>query len=132
MATLTIRRLSRPATAPDLWRLADQGRANGVRLPSECVTGERFATSATDPGAVHSLTGFSCSCPGFVYHQRCSHHAALLERLNWLPAVAGDAPAPVPCSGCRGRGWVYVEDGDWPAEVPCRRCAADPIAIAAA
>jgi len=112
MATPTIRRPSRPATAADLWRLADQGRANGVRLLSECVTGERFATSATQAGTVYRVTAYSCTCPGFCHHQRCQHHALLLSELGWLPDVAGDvavvaAPSPVTiaCLVCGGHGF---------------------------
>jgi hypothetical protein len=83
----TDRRAARPTTTADLWRLADQGRANGVILLRECVTGARYATSATSPSTIYYLTGFSCTCPGFVGHGRCQHHSLLLAELGWLPDV---------------------------------------------
>jgi hypothetical protein len=98
----TDRRAARPTTAADLWRLADQGRANGVIILSECVSGARYATSATSPSTIYYLTGFSCTCPGFVGHGRCQHHSLLLAELGWLPDVedtdsepAAAAPVPV-------------------------------------
>ena len=119
----------RPTTPADLHRLAGVARDRGLRLYQERATGAWFATSATDPGAVYHLTGFSCSCPGFVFHQRCSHHAALLGHLGWLPAVADAATNVVvavapPCVRCRGRGFTYAEAGpdQWPFEIPCVAC----------
>src|SRR5215217_4269641 len=41
-----VSRRYRPATPADLWRLAEQGERNGVRLLTEGLSGERFATSA--------------------------------------------------------------------------------------
>jgi len=110
-------RRTRPATAADLWRLADQGRANGVTILSECISGERFASSATRPGTVYRLTAYSCTCPGFCQHQRCQHHSLLLAELGWLPDVATDDPEPDPpaapavCSECHGRGFDPVCTG---------------------
>jgi len=129
----------RPTTAEDLHRLAGVARDHGIRLFQEVTTGAWFATSATKPDAVYDVTGYSCTCEGFTAWQRCSHHAALLARLGWLPDIAAVPPAPTPitaaasapCRTCRGRGWVYVEDGDWPAQVPCRACGAEAAATAA-
>ena len=72
----------RPITPAGLHRLAGVARDRGIRLYQEATTGAWFATSATTPGAVYDVTGYSCTCPGFCHHQRCSHHAALLERLG--------------------------------------------------
>jgi|GEM_PF-2424152 len=120
----------RPNTPADLHRLAGLARDRGIQLFQERATGAWFATSATDPGAVYHLTGFSCSCQGFTAWQRCSHHAALLARLGWLPDIADVTPAPVavapPCRRCRGRGFTYAEAGpdQWPFEIPCAECSA--------
>jgi hypothetical protein len=83
-----------PTTAADLWRLADQGRSNGVLLLRECVSGARYATSATQPGTIYYLTAYSCTCPGFVGHQRCQHHSLLLAELGWIPDVEDSDPEP--------------------------------------
>jgi hypothetical protein len=100
----TDRRAARPTTPADLWRLAEQGRGNGVQIFQELSTGAWYATSASRAGGLHYLTGLSCTCEGFIYAGRCQHHAMLLERLGWLPDVADDetdpqpsvTPAPVP------------------------------------
>ncbi len=100
----TDRRAARPTTASDLWRLAEQGRSNGVIILTECISGARYATSCTQPGVIYYLTAYSCTCPGFAHHQRCQHHSLLLAELGWLPDVADDetdlvppvTPAPVP------------------------------------
>jgi len=129
-------RRTRPATAADLWRLADQGRANGVTILSECASGERFATSATAPATVYRLSERGCTCQGFTYAGRCQHHALLLAELGWLPDVAGDDPAPEPptpaapaalppgrvvCPGC-GRGGIIINNRPIPAGWRCPRC----------
>ncbi len=96
----TTRRPIRPTTPADLWRLAEEARSKGVVLLAESATGERFATSASDPRIVHRLTERGCSCKGFAYAGRCTHHSLLLDELGWLPDAA---PAPV-CVTCRGSG----------------------------
>ncbi len=104
MVQTATRRPVRPTTPADLWRLADQARANGVRLLSEGLSGERFATSATDPNTVYRLTAYSCTCKGFCHTGRCQHHALLLAELGWLPDLE-PAPASVAtCPTCGGRG----------------------------
>jgi hypothetical protein len=78
----------RPATADDFHRLAELAHQRGLRLFRD---GPRwYCSSASDAGGCHYVTGFSCDCQGFVAHQRCSHHALLLERLGWLPEVEAD------------------------------------------
>ncbi|MDP9366813.1 MAG: hypothetical protein M3Q03_00820 [Chloroflexota bacterium] len=104
MQTTQTRRPVRPTTPADLWRLADQARTNGVRLLSEGLSGERFATSATDPGTVYRLTAYSCTCRGFTHHQRCQHHSLLLAELGWLPDLDPAPVATVSCPTCGGRG----------------------------
>ncbi len=87
-------------TPADLLRLAEEARSKGVVLLAESATGERFSTSASDPHIVHRLTTESCSCKGFAYTGRCTHHSLLLEELGWLSETA-----PVPaCVTCRGSG----------------------------
>jgi hypothetical protein len=99
-------RRTRPATAEDFHRLAGVAHQRGLRLFRD---GTRwYCTSASDAGGCHYVTGFSCTCTGFIAHQRCTHHALLLERLGWLPeiidvdehqldAVNIDSPS---CTGC--------------------------------
>jgi hypothetical protein len=82
----------RPTTPADLWRLAEQGAQNGVAILSESASGERFATSASEPGTIHRLTAHGCSCKGFTYAGRCQHHSLLLAQLGWLP----DPEPPTP------------------------------------
>jgi hypothetical protein len=95
-------RRTRPATAADFHRLADLAQERGLRV-FEASPNHWFCTSYTDPFRLHVVTGFSCDCQGFVHHQRCTHHAALLEHLGWLPA-----PAMIDCPTCHGGGIIYV------------------------
>src|SRR5215210_6212734 len=75
----------RPATAEDFHRLGDVAHQRGLRLFRD---GPRwYCSSASTAGGCHYVTGLSCDCPGFIAHQRCTHHALLLERLGWLPEV---------------------------------------------
>src|SRR5215212_8769627 len=90
-------RRTRPATAADFHRLVDVAHERGLRLFRD---GPRwYCSSASDRGGCHYVTGFSCDCPGFVAHQRCSHHALLLERLGWLPDIEDETPAET-CTSC--------------------------------
>ena len=59
MVQSAVARRHRPATPADLHRLAAQAHAKGVTLLQECLTGAWFATSASRPGQIHRLTGFS-------------------------------------------------------------------------
>jgi len=121
-------------------RLAGEAAARGVRVYR--AGAEWFAPSRTHPGTLHRVTAYSCDCPGFARHQRCSHHAALLAHLGWLPAVTGDPdpdpdppvtvamPGPVgPCPDCDGEGVKRMSTGgrldDWlMVDCRCRRAAA--------
>lgn len=90
-------------------RLARTARVRGVQVFRETASGAWFATSASQPGTIHRVTALSCDCMGFVAHQRCTHYAALLDRLGWLPQLATDGAETTPCSFCRGRGKVHLE-----------------------
>jgi hypothetical protein len=104
-------RAIRPATAEDFHRLADLAQARGLRV-FEAGPNQWFYTSHTDPFALHTVTGFSCDCRGFLHHQRCTHHAALLAHLGWLPevedelSVRTESLTPVDCPACCGCGVV--------------------------
>src|SRR3954468_22605258 len=97
---------TRPATAADFHRLADLAQERGLRV-FEASPNHWFCTSASDPFKLHVVTGFSCDCQGFMHHQRCSHHAALLAHLGWLPEL--EVAVPAPCRTCHGRGQIYSE-----------------------
>ncbi len=91
-------------------RLAAQAAERGVQI-YRTPDGRYWATSISQPGALHYVTGHSCDCVGFMRHQRCTHHSALLAHLGWLPASPDPTPAaPVaelPCDRCDGIGWGY-------------------------
>ena len=115
---------TRPATAADFHRLADLAQERGLRV-FEASPNHWYCTSHSDPFRLHVVTGFSCDCQGFITHQRCSHHAALLAHLGWLPEID---PQPAPCRHCRGRGQSFSE---YYGELrPCDACRIEP-AIAA-
>jgi hypothetical protein len=98
-------RAIRPATAEDFHRLADLAQARGLRV-FEAGPNQWFYTSHTDPFALHTVTGFSCDCRGFLHQQRCTHHAALLVHLGWLPEIEAATPTPADCPACSGCGVV--------------------------
>ena len=112
MVTATPRptRRSRPTNVEDLHRLADLGRQRGLRV-FEASPGRWFCSSASDQFALHVVTGLSCTCEGFLRHQRCSHNSLLLSELGWLPPQEPEPPAvvePIRCPECLGCGVVYV------------------------
>jgi len=92
-------------------RLAQVARERGIQVFQEVATGAWFATSTSKPGTLHRVTALSCDCLGFVAHQRCTHHSALLALLGWLPEVES-APTAMPCGSCRGAGEMWSE-GNW-------------------
>ncbi len=102
-------------TAPEsredaLMRLATQARATGVRLYQDRNDGRFYAPSRSHPGALHRLTGFSCTCAGFLRHSRCAHLAALHSALDWLkdePDPEPTAPAMSTCERCDGKGEIH-------------------------
>ncbi len=117
MDTVTTTRPSRPTTVEDLHRLADLGRDRGLRL-FEPAPNHWYCSSASDQFALHVVTGFSCTCRGFLAHQRCSHHSLLLDHLGWLP---DPEPPVVTCAACAGGGVVYLRACE-AANFPYPRC----------
>lgn len=135
--------------ATDLWRLAEEAERRGIRILVEAISGEHYATSFSEANTIYRLTGFSCTCRGFMRWQRCTHHSLLLAQLGWLPDVEDDPdddpdpdspgaavrPAEVVCMTCRGLGREEVTTASgatvW---VPCSTCGGtreteSPIAI---
>lgn len=77
---------------------------NGVKL-LRATNGRYYAESASQPGHLWFLTGFSCQCPGFVHRQTCRHHAALMASLGWVDTTPEPtSPAPASCPTCSGTG----------------------------
>ncbi len=118
----------------DLWRLAELAERRGIRILVEPISGEHFATSGSKDNILYRLTGFSCTCKGFLHWQRCSHHSLLLSQLGWLPDPDPDPASPTPaaaaalepdaCPDCDGSGQVVAYHGpeDEPGEIDCGRC----------
>jgi len=86
-------------------RLAEQARAEGVRLYVDRRDGRHYAASTSRPGTRYFVTMLSCTCRGFFAHQRCKHHSALLAAYGQLPPDPG-APA---CTNCGDPNVVHVE-----------------------
>lgn len=57
---------------------ASKARQEGMELFVDRRTNEYFATSKSQPGTLHRVTLLSCDCLGFVRHQHCRHHSALV------------------------------------------------------
>jgi len=74
-----------------LARLLAKARAEGVKLTRD-QNGRHYASSVSTPGRRYLVTGYSCTCRGFIAHQRCKHLAALLAAKGWLHG----APEPDP------------------------------------
>jgi hypothetical protein len=101
-------------------RLADQAAQRGVQI-YRTADGRHWATSISNPDELHYVTGYSCDCRGFLRHQGCTHHSALLASRGWLPCTPEPTmPTPpvrmpdVPCHACKGEGWWYggTTDGE--------------------
>jgi len=108
---------TRPVRAEDFHRPADLAHERGLRV-FEVGANRWFCTSHSDPFALHVVTGFSCDCQGFLHHQRCTHRAALLAHLGWLPELEDEAPAPAHCPDCTGCGVIVYRR----FEEPCSHC----------
>ena len=87
--------------AAALHRLAAQAKARGIKIIQNIVTNAHFATSASRPGTLHTVTLYSCDCAGFLRHARCVHYAAILEMYHSLPPIVADTG---PDSGPDGGG----------------------------
>ncbi len=95
-----------------LTRLAAKAQQDGIKLFRD-RTGRYFASSASCPGTLHYVTGYSCDCKGFITHGRCKHHAALMTALGWVDGTP-EPTQPVSrvknfdttsvCSTCNGTG----------------------------
>ncbi len=104
---------------------------DGVKL-IRSTAGRYFAESQSRPGTLWLLTGFSCQCPGFVGHQHCRHHRALMSALGWTRGApdptppAESSPIDSPCGECQGTGQVTgtISTGrSWTyASVTCTSC----------
>src|SRR5699024_7548474 len=121
-------------------RLAQKARDEGVRLFRDPRDGRHYATSVSQPGRLHYVTGISCDCLGFISHQRCKHHSALLVALGWVTSDHDPEPEPINpepihgeiirCPECNGLGevdWGMVPSmgglGGYIMETRrCRRC----------
>jgi hypothetical protein len=101
--TSTVGRAPVETEAEILHRLAAQAEARGVKIIQNIVTNHHFASSVSQPGKLHTVTLFSCSCVGFVRHGRCGHHALILKAYHCLPPLdpgpdGGGATLPDPTS----------------------------------
>lgn len=95
-----------------LSRLLQKARAEGVQLMRD-RDGRHFATSTSQPGHLHYVTGYSCDCRGFVTHGRCKHYAALLSALGWLePAPTGCETLAITCSHVSGH-YSLSNEPEW-------------------
>ena len=127
------------ATPLDFWRLAEEAEHRGIRILVEPISGEHFATSASQANILYRLTHYSCTCKGFLRWQRCTHHSLLLAQLGWLPdpgpesepdpdpspaSPALPAPGLVPCTDCDATGRVIAFYGpeDEQGETDCGLC----------
>jgi hypothetical protein len=96
-----------------LMRLADKARATSIRLYQDRVDGRFYASSRSHPGALHRLTGFSCTCQGFIRRGRCAHLAALHSALGWLDGPDDGGAALPNCSTCMDAGHVDAPRARW-------------------
>lgn len=98
-----------------LTRLLAKAKAEGVKIIRD-EDGRHFASSVSQPGTRHYVTAYSCDCRGFVAHQRCKHHAALLSALGWLqgaPATdAGTEALAITCAHVDGH-YSLAADPEW-------------------
>ena len=95
-----------------LTRLLAKARAEGVTL-SRDQDGRHYASSVSQPGTRHYVTGYSCDCRGFATHQRCKHLAALLSALGWLPGTPEPDPGmTITCAHTDGH-YTLAADLQW-------------------
>jgi hypothetical protein len=117
--------------------VAQRTEVDGVTL-IRSTEGRFYAESASHPGTLYLLTGFSCQCAGFAYRQTCRHHRALMTALGWteeapqrlpkqVPVKADPEPLTVRCTGCNGvgshPGTVSTGPTSWTyTNVTCENC----------
>jgi hypothetical protein len=105
-------------------RLAERARTEGVQLKRD-EQGRYWASSTSQPGHWHAVTGYSCDCPRFSGHGRCKHHSALLAALGWLPDPTPTPTAlPVlqPCRHCAARGYQIRVINGHRDDIVCPAC----------
>jgi hypothetical protein len=95
--------------------VAQRTAVDGVTL-LRSTAGRFYAESASQPGTLYLLTGFSCQCAGFAYRQTCRHHRALMSALGWTDEApqrlqgpkytpkTEPEPLTVRCTSCNGVG----------------------------
>jgi len=108
---------TRPSTAEDFHRLADLAHERGLRV-FESAPHTWWCTSHSSPLRLHVVTGYTCDCPGFFHHGRCTHHAALLAHLGWLPEVEDEAPISA-CPACTAG---KIEEFGVSGPIGCKPC----------
>ncbi len=86
-------------------RLAERAKHEGVRILRDNRDNRHYATSTSQPGVLYFVTLMSCTCKGFMAHQRCRHHSALLAAYG---ALEPD-PTPPVCANCGSPHVVYEE-----------------------
>jgi hypothetical protein len=74
---------------------AAKARREGVQLLCDRRDGRHYATSASTPGVRYFVTLLSCDCLGFVRHQHCRHHSALVIA-HVLQELGEQTPVPDP------------------------------------
>ncbi len=80
-------------------RLGEKARAEGVQLFRDARDDRYYASSVSQPGKMHYLTGVSCDCMGFASHGRCKHHSALVVTLGWVADHITFEPDPISIAG---------------------------------
>ena len=78
-----------------LGRLLAKARTEGVQLFRDRSDGRHYASSASTPGTLYMVTGYSCDCQGYAHHQRCKHHSALLSALGWITGEPDPTPGMI-------------------------------------
>src|SRR5689334_22463332 len=94
---------------PQRWHAAlRRSVENGIQLLMVNDTGERFATSSKNDGALYRVDTETCSCPaGVAGDPVCLHRAALRAALGWLapePVAPAEVTTRPACGACKGKG----------------------------
>ena len=86
-------------------RLAEKARLEGVRILRDNRDNRHYATSTSQPGVLYFVTLMSCTCKGFMTHQRCRHHSALLLAYGQI----GPEPTAPTCANCGDTNVVHPD-----------------------
>ncbi len=95
-----------------LTRLLAKAKAKGVKLARD-HDGRHLPSSVSTPGRRYLVTGYSCTCRGFLSHGRCKHHAALLSALGWLPGTPEPDPAMTITCAHVGAHYSLAAEPEW-------------------